>query len=107
MKTEMKTAYIYAAKWCFGFSSDKAELEVSFDELHSSKDRIRHLISEVKVPVPTLSQDDLEKILNGAEIEALQKQKEDLQAKTFAALSQLDQRIGELQALEFKGDSNE
>ena len=102
MKTEMKTVYVYAK-----YQRGNVSLEVSSDESDSTYcydylDIVSKPITTMEIAVPSLSEDELNKILSGAMLESLLAEKEKLQAETHRKLMQIDEKIGQLQALENK-----
>lgn len=102
MKTEMKKVYVYAQ-----YKRGEVSIEVSSDENDASfsyelTNTYRKPITELEIAVPSLSEDELNKILAGAMLESLIKQKEELQAENHRKLMQIDEKIGQLQALECK-----
>lgn len=98
MKTESKTAYVAVERT--GYSADK--LIVSFDKPKSCEYWSRALVSEVVVTVPVLTQDDMDKLLAGEELNSLHAAKEKLEAETYARMKVITDRIAELQCIEFK-----
>ncbi len=103
MKTEMKTVYVSFRKWIGSMRFCDSGFTVSFDKPVNTSDSIYAPICEAKIAVPEVSKEDIELLLNGAEIEALYAEKEKLQADTHRKLMQIDERIGQLTAIENKG----
>ncbi|CAL9962723.1 hypothetical protein VPH219E481_0072 [Vibrio phage 219E48-1] len=60
-------------------------------------------LGEVEIAVPVMTDEEIDKVMAGAELESLHKQREELQAKTHRQLMQIDERIGQLSAIENKG----
>lgn len=102
MKTEMKVAYIgiRRRRYC------QDEMTVSFDKPQSNEHWCSALISEVMVVVPVITDEDKDKLLAGAELESLYAAKEKLQTATFNQMQAINNRIGELQCIEFKAAPN-
>lgn len=107
MKTEMEMVpvHVYLCSWILNGRIHKPELAVEFEEKESDGDFIYKKVCESKLAIPKLSQEDIEKLMAGAELEALQEAKVRLQAETHRKLMQIDERIGQLQALENKKEA--
>lgn len=101
MKTEMKTAYV-SLRGFVGFCTIEPEFDISFKKQESDSHLCHASLLEVEIAVPVLTKKEKHDLMNGAEIESLQKMKETLQAETHRKLMQIDERIGQLQALENK-----
>ncbi len=102
MKTEMKTVYVSFRQWIGSMRCCGGEFTVSFDKPVNTSDSIYAPICEAQIAVPKVSKEDIELLLNGAEIEALHGAKEKLQADTHRKLQAYDERIGQLTAIENK-----
>ncbi len=100
MKTEMKSVYVSFRKWIGSMRCCGGEFTISFDKPVNTSDSIYAPICEAKIAVPEVSEEDIELLLNGAEIEAIHKAKEELQAKTHQQLKAYDERLGQLTAIE-------
>lgn len=101
MKTEMKTAYV-ALRGYPGAASLDPDFDISFNKQKSDKYLCYAHLMKVEVAVPVLTKEEKQDLMSGAELEALQKMKEEIQAETHRKLMQIDERIGQLQALENK-----
>ncbi len=105
MKTEMEmvTAHIYLRSWVYKGAMDKPELVIETEEQEGGECYIYKKVCESQVAMPKLSQDDIDKLMAGAELAALHAAKEKLQADTHRKLQAYDERIGQLTAIENKG----
>lgn len=101
MKKVMTEVFVYLRKYN-GSMFDNADINLSIQEQKSCDTFTYALVEKIEVPLTELSDDDKGKILSGAELESLQAMKERLQAETHRKLAQIDERIQELQAIEFK-----
>lgn len=101
MQTEMITIYVQLRKYN-GFSHEKPRISVSDIKRESCNTFAFADLTEMEIAVPKLTENEKEKIMQGAELEALIKMKEELQAETHRKLMQIDERIGQLQALDLK-----
>ena len=80
------------------------EITVSFDKPQSNEHWCSALISEVMVVVPVITDEDKDKLLAGAELESLYAAKKKLETATFNKMQAINNRIGELQCIEFKSE---
>lgn len=103
MTTELKKVFVYVRD-CDG----KTSVEVSSSQFDSTycSDITRTVsapLCEMEVEVPAISSEEAQKVLSGALLESLIEEREKVRAETHRRLTQLDQRIADLQCLEFKG----
>ncbi|CAL9974161.1 hypothetical protein VPHD273_0069 [Vibrio phage D273] len=103
MEMEMVTAHIYLRSWVWNNRLQSPELVIYFQEQEDSDSFIFKKLCEAQVAMPKLSQDDIDKLMAGAELDALHAAKEKLKADTHRQLMQIDERIGQLTAIEDKG----
>lgn len=101
MKTEMKTLYL-AIQRSVGCSYLTQSLVAEFKKPTDNKYFYYGHISEVEIAVPVMTDEEIEKVMAGAELEALHAERERLNAETFRKIANIDRRIGELTALEDK-----
>ncbi len=97
---EMVTAHIYLRSWIYKGAMDKPELVIKTEEKEDDECYMYKKVCESQVAMPKLSQDDIDKLMAGSELAALHAAKEKLQADTHRKLMQIDERIGQLTAIE-------
>jgi len=107
MTTELKKVFVYVRD-CDG----KTSVEVSTSQFDSTycSDITRTVsapLCEMEIEIPSISSSEAQKVLSGALLENLIEEREKLRADFHVKLNRLSGRIEELQAIEFKGDSNE
>lgn len=109
MKTEMEmvTAHVYLRSWVFNGRVEKPKLVFETEEQENGDSFVYKKICESQVAIPKLSEVEIEKLMAGAELDALYEAKERLQAETHRKMMGIDNRIGELLALENKGGDDE
>ncbi len=99
MKTEMQTFHLAIRRSNHGWQGLVVE---SVKPENCDYFFYGHL-GEVEIAVPVMNDEEIDKLMAGAELEALNKQRETLQAETHRKLMQIDERIGLLTAIENKG----
>ncbi|CAH9015697.1 coil containing protein [Vibrio phage 137E35-1] len=102
MKTEMKTLHL-AIRRSTGLYAWQ-ELDASFEKQEDGEHFYYGHIAEVQVSVPVMTDEEIDKLMAGAELEALKKERERVNAETFRKIAHIDRRIGELTALEDKAE---
>ncbi|AUR90867.1 coil containing protein [Vibrio phage 1.151.O._10N.222.46.B1] len=100
MKTEMQTLYLAIRKSTSGYCSQ--DLVAEFKKPEDGEYFYYGHIGEVQISVPVMTQEEIDKVMAGAELDALHKERERLNAETFRKIAHIDRRIGELAALENK-----
>ena len=96
----MKTVYVWFRQWIGGMNFAGGELIVTFDKPNDSTEKVHALVCEAQIAIPEMSEDDIEQLLAGAEIEAIHAAKEELQAKTYLKMQAFDDRLSQLTAIE-------
>jgi hypothetical protein len=104
MKTEKKTAIIFAKA-----QSGEISIEVTTDKFTASycssiTNTVSAPISEIEIDVPVLSSDEVNKVLTGSMLSSLIEEREKVKLEMVETMRKLDQRIADLQCLEFKGE---
>jgi hypothetical protein len=107
MKTENKKVFVYVREY-----NGKTSVGVSSSHFDSTYccDITRTVsapLCEIEIEVPSISSGEAQKVLSGALLENLIEEREKLRADFHVKLNSLSGRIEELQAIEFKGDTNE
>lgn len=107
MTTENKKVFVYVRD-CRG----KTEVGVSSSEFDTTyccdiTGTVSAPICEMEIKIPSLSSEEAQKVLSGALLESLIEEREKLRAEFHVKLNRLSGRIEDLQAIEFKGDTNE
>lgn len=107
MTTENKKVFVYVRDY-----DGETSVEVSSSEFDSTycSDITRTVsapLCEMEIEVPSISSGEAQKVLSGALLENLIEEREKLRAEFHVKLNRLSGRIEELQAIEFKGDTNE
>ena len=107
-ETEMKKVYVYVRSY-----REEIEICVSssqFDSTYCSDitSTASAPLCEMEILVPTINNKDAIKVLSGALLETLIKEKEKLKADTHIAMERLNKRINDLQCIDYKkADDNE
>lgn len=63
-------------------------------------------LCEMEIEVPSITSEEAQKVLSGAMLESLIEAREKHVEESAIKLKQLDQRIADLQCIEFKGDKD-
>ncbi len=100
MKTEMHTLYIAVRRSTGGYQWE--DLDASFTKQEDGECFYYGHVTEVQVAVPVMTTEEIDKLMAGAELESLHKERDRINAETFNKIAKIDRRIGELTALEDK-----
>lgn len=104
MDTIKKSVNIYLVK--YGSSHGKTDLACSFDVQESCSYFTYAKIGETTIDVPILSDAEELMIMNGALLESVKLERQRYKEESIVKLAMLDERIKELQCIEFKAEDH-
>lgn len=114
MKTEKKKVFVFVREHGGETSIEASSREWDSTYCSDITKTVSAPLCEMEIDVPSISSKEAQKVLSGAllenlidERENLIDEREKLRAESHVKLSRLNGRIDELQAIEYKGDSNE
>lgn len=103
MKTELTKVYMQLRAFNGGgIWQPEPEIELNLNKKESNDTFCYGDVTEIEVALPVLTPEEKGEIMQGAELESLIAMKERLQAEMHNKLMQINERIGELQSLEYK-----
>lgn len=109
METELKKVFVYVRDSGNGNGPEVGVSSREFDTTYCS-DIVRTVsapLFEIEVEVPKVSSEVASKVLTGAVLDNLKEQREKVRADFHLKLNEINTRIEELQAIEYKGGDNE
>lgn len=107
MKTENKKVWVYAKDVAGVLSVEVTSIEFFATHCCDITRTVCVPIFELEIEIPSISSEEAKAALSGALLESLVEEREKLKAQFSKNLSNLDARINELKAIEYKGDENE
>ena len=99
MKTEMKTFHMAVRK----VSYSKTDIVIESRKPEGDEYFLYGYLGTIEIAIPVMTDEEIDKLMAGAELECLHAQREKVQAETHRKLMQIDERIGQLTAIEDKG----
>ena len=103
MKTEKRRAYIIASKFLSGVSDNHTpEIDITLTPPKDTPSFARALIQEIQVEIPILTDEEMNIVLRGAELETLVNARDLMRAEFQEQLASIEDRISKLKCIESK-----